>query len=90
MNNVLEILRHIANKGGIWTYKKLDDVWFIDPRYVQTDSGVAIGVTKDELREFLKHYEELSKPSYNIFGVCSEGDETDEEILANLNRLDGK
>jgi len=57
MNNVLEILRHIAHKGGIWTYKKQDDVWFIDPRYVQTDSGVAIGVTKDELCEFLKQYE---------------------------------
>jgi hypothetical protein len=51
---------HISNKGGLWTYKKQDDVWFIDPRYVQTDSGVAIGVTKDELREFLKHYEELT------------------------------
>jgi hypothetical protein len=60
MNNVVEILRHIANKGGIWTYKKLDDVWFIDPRYVQTDSGVAIGVTKDELLEFLRHYEEIT------------------------------
>ena len=59
MRNVLEILRHIAHKGGIWTYAKQDDVWFIDPRYVQTDSGVAIGVTKDELREFLKHYEEI-------------------------------
>jgi len=57
MNNVLEILRHIAHKGGLWTYKKQDDVWFIDPRYVQTDSGVAIGVTKDELRDFLKHFD---------------------------------
>lgn len=60
MNKVIEILRHISDKGGIWTYKKQDDVWFLDPRYVQTDSGVAIGVTKDDLREFLKHYEELT------------------------------
>ena len=60
MNSVLAVLRHIADKGGIWTYKKQDDVWFIDPRYVQTDSGVAIGATKDELLEFLRHYEELT------------------------------
>ena len=60
MNNVIEILRDISNKGGLWTYRKQDDVWFIDPRYVQTDSGVAIGVTKDELNEFLRHYEELT------------------------------
>jgi hypothetical protein len=33
---------------------------------------------------------ETTKPYSNIFGVCSEGDERDEEMLANLNRLDGK
>ncbi len=65
MSSVLTVLRCIADKGGIWTYKKQDDVWFIDPRYVQTDSGVAIGATKDELLEFLRHYEDLKNGEQN-------------------------
>jgi hypothetical protein len=65
VSSVLTVLRHIADKGGIWTYKKQDDVWFIDPRYVQTDSGVAIGATKDELLEFLRHYEALKNGEQN-------------------------
>lgn len=32
----------------------------------------------------------MSDETFSILGACSEGDETDEELLASLQRLDGK
>ena len=90
MNKVIEALRHMDEHGGSWIVGTNAGVWYLYLYGARSISYGLVGFTKDELKEFLKHYEELSKPYYNIFGVCSEGDETDEELLANLNRLDGK
>lgn len=32
----------------------------------------------------------MNDETFSILGACSEGDETDEELLETLNRLDGK
>lgn len=89
MNKVIEALEHMAENGGYWTHDSHAGVWHLSLGGARSNP-YGVGFSQDDVIEFLRHYEELSKPPSNIFGVCSEGDETDEELIETLNRLDGK
>jgi hypothetical protein len=90
MNKVIEALEYMAENGGDWYAGTLGGGWYLYLGNTRSGSDDAIRFTQYEAREFLKHYDRTTKSYSNIFGVCSEVDETDEEMLANLNRLDGK
>lgn len=60
MQNVIEALRYMAEHGGYWYYGTFSGVWRLFLYGARSDSAGRVGFTQDELREFLKHYDELT------------------------------
>ena len=60
MNKVIEALRCMADHGGDWYLGTFAGVWYLSPCYARSDSHAYVGFRQDELREFLKHYEEIT------------------------------
>lgn len=60
MKNVIESLRYMTERGGYWFHDPYSGVWYLRLSLGRSDSGDFIGFTQEELREFLKHYEELT------------------------------
>jgi hypothetical protein len=94
-NEAYKWLSEWVEKGGYWSIDSNAGVWQLLLYNARSHSG-NVEIFRGELRQLLADAEvgrklrETTKPYSNIFGVYSEGDETDEEMLANLNRLDGK
>jgi hypothetical protein len=94
-NKAYKWLSEWVEKGGDWNNDSFAGVWQLFLYNARSYSG-NVEIFRGELRQLLADAEagrklrETTKPYSNIFGVCSEGDEIDEEMLANLNRLDGK
>lgn len=60
MENVIETLKYIAKHDGYWGKVTDAGVWYRNLNGARSYSYGGVGFTKDDLREFLKHYEELS------------------------------
>jgi hypothetical protein len=96
-NKAYKWLSEWVEKGGLWRNVTYAGVWSLYLGSARSNSNdFNVEIFRDELRQLLadadagRKLRKTTKSYSNIFGVCSEGDETDEEMLANLNRLDGK
>lgn len=61
MNKVLEALEHMAERGGAWSVDLYAGNWLVDMFDAKSYTPVDVGFTQADLREFLKHYEELTR-----------------------------
>ena len=61
MNNVLQALRHMAEHNGDWYGGAYAGVWRLDLYYARSYSLDYVGFTRDDVIEFLKHYEEMTR-----------------------------
>jgi hypothetical protein len=59
-NNVIEALEYMSERGGNWFNDTFAGVWRLD-LLARSHSAGHVGFTQDDLREFLKHYEEVTR-----------------------------
>lgn len=61
MNKVLETLKYISKHGGYWDIVTNAGVWQLVLYYPRSYSYGNVGFTQDDVIEFLKHYEEMTR-----------------------------
>lgn len=60
MKNVIENLKFMSRRSNDWYIGTISGLWIHGVRKASADSGEMVRFTQGELREFIKHYEELS------------------------------
>lgn len=66
MKNVIDTLRYMAKNGGHWYDGTNSGVWRLGLRSARSYSDGNVGFTQDELKQFLKHYEETMTENQDI------------------------